>query len=75
MVQWLVMRSRHHKRTRFAQPVSWLPVDSRLILPLFSFGHVKGMARLFLEIEILLSLLVVGGTLVLFLFAIVGPKA
>ncbi len=46
-------------------PVSWLPVDSRLFLPILSFSHVKGLARLFLEIEIVLSLLVVIGTLAL----------
>ncbi|MBI5449239.1 hypothetical protein HY948_02870 [Candidatus Gottesmanbacteria bacterium] len=44
------------------KPVSWLPVDSRLFLPLLNFGHVKGLARIFLEIEIILSLLVVIGT-------------
>ena len=45
------------------KPISWLPVDSRLFLPLLNFGHVKGLARVFLEIEIVLSLLVVLGTL------------
>ena len=46
--------------------MSWLPIDSRLFLPLFSFGHVRGFARFFLFIEILLSILVVLGTFLLF---------
>lgn len=50
-------------RRKTEQPVSWLPVDSRLFLPILSFSHVKGLARLFLEIEIVLSLLVVIGTI------------
>ena len=48
-----------------SKPISWLPVDSRLFLPLLNFGHVKGLARVFLEIEIVLSLFVVIGTLVI----------
>jgi len=44
-------------------PIHWLPVDSRLITPLFRFGAVKGIARIFLEIEITLTILVVIGTL------------
>lgn len=47
----------------YPHPIPWLPIDSRLIAPLFSFGHVRGVARFFLEIEIVLSLLVVIGTL------------
>ena len=46
------------------RPVSWLPVDNRLF-PFISFGHVKGIARIFLEIEIVAALLVVAGTIVL----------
>jgi len=52
------------RRRKFpSHPISWLPIDSRLIAPLFSFGHVRGVARFFLEVEIVLSLLVVIGTL------------
>jgi len=47
-------------------PSEWLPIDSRLFTQFFSFGHVKGFSRIFLEIEIGLSILVVFGT-VLFL--------
>lgn len=46
------------------QPVSWLPIDSRLVLPLFSFGHVKGVAKVFITIEMILATAVVLGTCV-----------
>ncbi len=46
-------------------PISWLPVDSRLFSPFLSFGLVQGFARLFLEVEIVLAVLVVVGTLVI----------
>jgi len=46
------------------KPIPWLPIDSRLILPFLSFGHVRGFARLFLQIEMLLAILVVVGALI-----------
>lgn len=49
-------------------PIPWLPIDSRLIVPIFSFGHVRGIARFFLVIEIVLALLVVMGTLIIVIF-------
>lgn len=55
------MRKRSGKKVE--QPVSWLPVDSRIIFPLFSFGHVHGVARVFLTIEMALAVAVVVGTL------------
>ncbi|MDP1722860.1 MAG: hypothetical protein Q8L37_06670 [Candidatus Gottesmanbacteria bacterium] len=55
-----------------SHPTPWLPIDSRLIPPLFSFGHVRGIARLFLIIEILLALLVVMGTILVVVIKIVG---
>ncbi len=55
-------------------PAQWLPIDSRIIPPLFSFGHVRGVARFFLLIEILLSLLVVMGTLILMALRIFGAS-
>lgn len=48
---------------RRSAPIHWLPFDSRLILPIFSFGHVKGVARLFLQVEMVLSVGVLFGTL------------
>jgi hypothetical protein len=49
---------------------SVLPFDTRLIPDVFSFSHVKGVARIFLTIEIILSSLVVFGTLVLFIMTV-----
>lgn len=43
--------------------MSWLPIDSRLILPLFSFGHVHGVAKVFLTVEMILAFGVVLGTI------------
>lgn len=37
----------------------WLPIDSRLIPDIISFGDVKGVARIFLTVEIVLALLIV----------------
>lgn len=62
---------KYQRRRKPEPPVSWLPVDSRLFLPLLSFSHVKGLARLFLEVEIVLSVLVVIGTLAVFAIRIV----
>jgi hypothetical protein len=42
-----------------------LPIDERIIPDVFSFSHVHGVARVFLIIEILLSSLVVLGTVTL----------
>jgi hypothetical protein len=44
----------------------WLPIDSRLLPPLFSFGRVRGVARWFLVVEMTFATLVVIGTLLLF---------
>lgn len=43
----------------------WMPVDPKLFGSLFSFGRVRGLARIFLEIEMILAVAVVGGTLAL----------
>lgn len=45
------------------KPISWLPIDSRLLPPLFSFSHVRGIARFFLQLEIILATGIVVGTL------------
>ncbi len=49
---------------------SWLPIDSRLIPPLFSFGHVHGVAKIFLTIEMTLALGVVVGSIFLMIIHI-----
>lgn len=43
-------------------PVHWFPIDTRIIPQIFSFGHVKGIARVFLELEIVMSVGIVCGT-------------
>lgn len=45
--------------------VRWLPVHSKFYTPFMKFGEVKGIERLFLEVEITLSLLIVLGSLIL----------
>lgn len=44
---------------------AWLPIDSRLFPHIFSFGHVKGVALIFLTVEMFLAVLTVIGTLFL----------
>ncbi len=63
-------RSTHRFTRRMSATAPWLPVDSRLIPNLFAFGHVQGWARIFLEIEIVTSLLVVLGAILLLVLQI-----
>ena len=51
--------------------ISWLPIDDRVIPHIFSFGRVKGIARIFLQVEMILSVIVVLGSLVLFVLQMV----
>ncbi len=60
---WYNMYEMKRKRSSVKDvSTSWLPIDSRLILPLFSFGHVHGVAKIFLMIEMTLAFGVVLGT-------------
>lgn len=43
--------------------IDWLPIDSRILPDIVSFSHVRGIARVFLLLEIVLSVMVVLGTL------------
>lgn len=52
------------------RPLSWLPIDSRLMHSLISFGTVRGIAKVFLAIEMLLAVFVVLGTFALFLIQV-----
>ncbi len=52
--------------------LSWLPIDSRLIPSIFSFGRVTGMARIFLTIEMVFASAVVVGTLILLVLEALG---
>lgn len=58
-------KGRRRSYQKNATLIPWLPIDSRLFPHLFAFGHVKGLARIFLELEIAISLLVVLGTVTL----------
>lgn len=58
-------RKRSIPPSRKDRVIEWLPIDSRLLPDIFSFHHVTGLARVFLEIEIALSVLIVFGTCVL----------
>lgn len=53
----------HHAHQKY--PIRWLPIDSRLLTPIFKFGSVKGTARFFLELEITFAIFIVSGTLIL----------
>lgn len=61
------------RRTKIAskieQPV-WLPIDIRLVPPTFQFSHAKGVARVFLILEMVLTTIVVVGTLLLVLIKV-----
>ena len=60
------------KRIKLHRNSSVLPIDERLIPDIFSFSHVKGVARIFLITEITLSTLVVIGTLILVILNVVS---
>lgn len=64
-------RVRNRKTVFQSGPIPWLPIDSRLF-PFLSFGHVKGVMKLFLQIEMLLAVGVVIGTLLVVVTKIVG---
>ena len=48
---------------KMQKPIPWLPVDSRLFGSFLAFGHVRGIARIFLTVEMVLAVLIVLGTL------------
>jgi len=48
---------------RVEKPIQWMPVDSRLVGPFLSFGRVRGIARIFLTVEMTLAVFIVLGTL------------
>lgn len=65
------MKQKRHKKTA-EHAVDWLPIDSRLVLPLFSFGHIHGAAKVFLTIEMTLAVGVVLGSLGMAILHLVG---
>jgi hypothetical protein len=54
--------SRKKRVSTSSDGYQWLPIDS-MFVPNFQFSHVRGLARIFLSCEIILSVLVVLGTL------------
>jgi len=52
------------KKKKTSEQIDWLPIDSRII-PFIHFSHVRGIARIFLMIEMGLCVFVVLGTLIL----------
>ncbi|OGG11632.1 hypothetical protein A2Z00_01055 [Candidatus Gottesmanbacteria bacterium RBG_13_45_10] len=54
--------ARRMRKTYQEEAIAWLPVDSRLF-PFISFSHVRGIARVFLIIEMVLSVTMVIGSL------------
>ncbi len=53
------------KRASRSEPVGWFPVDSRIFAPFLSFSHVRGVARLFLIVEMALAVMMVIGSMTL----------
>jgi len=66
------MNKRRTNSRKLGEPVSWLPIDSRLIPDIFAFGHVKGVARIFLIVEMTAATLVVIGTFIVVLLRALG---
>jgi len=73
MLQWDYMAKsrpirRHHRSKE--KPIAWLPVDSRLMYPLLAFRRVRGPAKLFLGLEMILATCVVVGTYILVILSL-----
>lgn len=56
------------------QPIHWLPIDSRLVHPLFTFGRIRGVARIFLTIEMIMAVGVVFGTFAIVLLKVTNLR-
>lgn len=56
------VKRRSRMKKRAVKNTDWLPIDRRLIPDIWSFKHVHGLARVFLEIEMILAVLIVVGT-------------
>lgn len=69
----MIKRSKRHQLSARRVPrTTVLPVDPSLFPDIISFGHVKGIARIFLGCEIVSSLAVVLGTLITAILWCVG---
>ena len=58
----MAKRRSQKRRTSHHIQHEWLPVDTRIFPDIISFRCVKGPLRVFLQIEMVLSLLIVIGT-------------
>jgi hypothetical protein len=60
-------RSHKHlsKHSKSSNTVDWLPIDTRIFPHILAFGHVQGAAKLFLQIEIILAVFIVFGTIMM----------
>jgi hypothetical protein len=47
------------------KPIAWLPIDSRIFFPFFAPTHIHGIARVFLIVEMTLSVLMVVASIIL----------
>lgn len=59
------------KKRKFSTAAQW-PIDTRVLPDIFSFSHVKGVARMFLLTEISLSVCVVIGTGIMVIISLFG---
>jgi len=64
------MRAKRKPTPTRSSIISWLPIDSRILPSLFEFGHIRGIAKVFLIIEMLLAGFVVTGTLLLIVLTV-----
>lgn len=55
----------HIQKKKVTSQTAWLPIDESLTRDLFTLTHVKGIAKVFLLIEMILAVLIVFCTLFL----------
>jgi hypothetical protein len=60
------------KKMKHDTKLLWLPIDSRLIPPLFQFSHLGTAAKIFVMVEMVLSGSVVVGTGILVVLHLLG---
>ncbi|MCX8008701.1 MAG: hypothetical protein N3A54_03270 [Patescibacteria group bacterium] len=53
----------HHLARHYHRPVRWLPLHGKFITPFFKFANVRGISRLFIEVQITLVLFILLSTL------------
>lgn len=58
---------KQNKKIRKKSDAFIFPFDTSLLPNIISFGHVKGIARIFLQVEIIMAIIIVIGTCTLVL--------